>query len=106
MILSWNINRYARCYSDSSQQCLDFDKRNSIFQYFAHLETQKSQYFGHFWSIINTCANWNMILNLNLDENKKIILTVCVIDIKSNLSIILVKQVWNWLLFMLLFRKN
>lgn len=91
MLISWSINRYARCYSDSSKQCLDFDQRKSIFQYFAHLDTQKSQAIGHFWSAINACDSWKINLALELNENRKIAFTVAVIENCNNQSVVLVQ---------------
>lgn len=91
MLIYWCIDRYARCYSDSSKQCLDFDQIKSIFQYFAHLDTQKSQAIGHFWSAINACDSWKLNLSLELSENRKITLMVAVIDNCTNQAVVLVQ---------------
>lgn len=80
MLIAWEINRYARCYSDSSKQCLDSNRKNSIFQYFAHLDTQKSQIMGNFWSVINSSDFWKLNLLLNLNEDHQIQLTVIVTE--------------------------
>ena len=72
MLLIWEINRYARCYSESSKQCLDFEQKGSIFQYFAHLDTQRSHAIGNFWSAINKCDLWKLNLAINLKENRQI----------------------------------
>ena len=90
MLLSWDISRYARCYSDSSKQCLDFNQKKSIFQYFAHLDTQKSQAIGHFWSAINNCDSRKLILTLDLNEIRKIIFIVAIIENGNNQTVVLV----------------
>ena len=91
MIMKWNINRYARCYSESSKQCLGFNQKIPIFQYFAHLDTQKSQALGHFWSAINACDLWKLNVTLDLSENRTIIFTVSVIENCNNQSVVLVR---------------
>lgn len=88
MLLIWEINRYARCYSDSSQQCLDFERKNSIFQYFAHLDTQRSQAIGNFWSAVNKCDLWKLNLTINLKENRQIIFVINLIE--ANKTVVLV----------------
>lgn len=72
MFMIWEISRYARCYSDSSKQCLDFEQKNSIFQYFAHLDAQRSHNIGNFWSAINKCDLWKLELAINLKKNRQI----------------------------------
>lgn len=89
MLLIWEINRYARCYSDSSKQCLDSEQNESIFQYFAHLDTQRSQAIGNFWSAINKCDSWKLNLTLNLKENRQIEFSINLIE-GSN-TVVLVK---------------
>lgn len=91
MMLTWQLNRYARCYSDSSKQCLDSDYKTSIFQYFAHLSTQPSQAIGNFWSSINASESWKLNLILNLNEYKQIEFSILVIDVQHNISIKLVQ---------------
>lgn len=93
MILSWSINRYIRCYSDSSKQCLDFDQKRSIFQYFAHNDVQKSQALGNIWSVINTCESWKVILTLELNEIRRIVFNVSLIETSNNQSVILVSSI-------------
>lgn len=96
MILTWNLDRYARCYSDSSKQCLDYNRRNSIFQYFAHLDTQRSQAIGNFWSAINTCESWKLSLRLSLHENRQIEFEVVLTETTNLNSIILVFYIVNY----------
>ncbi len=64
MKIIWPVIRYARCYTDSSKQCMDAERRVAIFQYFSHLETQRAQSFGNYWSAINQTAEWNMIIEI------------------------------------------
>lgn len=80
MLLIWEINRYARCYSDSSKQCLDFERKDSIFQYFAHLDTQRSHNIGNFWSAINKSDLWKLNLTLNLNDNRRIEFSINLIE--------------------------
>lgn len=90
MILTWNLERYARCYSDSSKQCLDYNRKSSIFQYFAHLDTQRSQTIGNFWSAINTNEVWKLYLRLTLLENRQHEFEVILTESISGNSVILV----------------
>lgn len=80
MLLIWEINRYTRCYSDSSKQCLDFERKDSIFQYFAHLDTQPSNNIGNFWSAINKSDSWKLNLIINLKENRQIEFNIGLIE--------------------------
>ena len=89
MLLVWQINRYSRCYSDSSKQCLDADRKGTIFQYFAHLETQRSLSIGQYWSPINTCNSWKLNLTLTLKECKQVEFRVLLVDTNDS-SVILV----------------
>lgn len=90
MLISWEINRYTRCYSDCSKQCLDAEKKSSIFQYFAHLDTQKSQNVGNFWSTINASQTMKIYFKLDLNQYRQIQLLVMIEDVISNNHITLV----------------
>lgn len=91
MLISWEINRYARCYSDSSKQCLDSNQKNSIFQYFAHFNTQRSQVLGNFWSSINSNDCWSLNLLLSLNEDRQIKLSIVLTETKNAADSFIVK---------------
>lgn len=80
--------RYARCYTDSSIQCLDARRRESIFQYFSHLETQKAQLMGSYWSSINQTPEWNMAIEISTSEKGRCKLNVSLIHDKSYISLV------------------
>lgn len=65
MRIIWPVTRYARCYTDSSKQCLDAERKTAIFHYFSHLETQKAQIIGNFWSAINQTHDWEMFIEIS-----------------------------------------
>jgi hypothetical protein len=88
MLLIWEINRYARCYSDSSKQCLDSDQTGSIFQYFAHLDTQRSHAIGNFWSAINKCDQWKLNIFMNLKESRQIEFSINLIEASKTVVLV------------------
>lgn len=64
MNITWPIIRYARCYMESSMQCLDSSRINPIFQYFSHADIPKVQVEGHHWSVVNQTEKWTIYIEL------------------------------------------
>lgn len=91
MLIDWKINRYSRCYEDVAKQCLDSDRKASIFQYFSHLETQKAtQVLGTYWSSVNSSSNWSISVQFGTPFNKQCELAVVLIEPKSGNRVVLV----------------
>lgn len=64
MYITWPIIRYARCYMESSMQCLDSTRSIPIFQYFSHDDVPKVQVEGHHWSVVNQTETWSTQVEL------------------------------------------